>query len=129
MVAAMQKETDSKIFTSARWGLVLMGVVWLIFGAVTVYRLTAGKTYGHPAAGVVVAVLMFGNALAFLVSGWGLSRYPRFFVVISLLLVVVNIILSFTDQVGLFDILTAGVDVMILALLLWIGRDLFFSQR
>ena len=126
----MKKDNpNDKIITGARWGLFLMGVVWLIFGAVTVYRLIAGKSYGHPAVRVVVAGLTFGNALAFLISGWGLDRYPRFFIIFALLLVAVNIILSFTDQVGLYDVLPAGVDVIILVLLVWTSRDLFYPKR
>ncbi|MGD8455084.1 MAG: hypothetical protein PVF83_01780 [Anaerolineales bacterium] len=125
----MNKDTKSKVSTGARLGLFLMGVVWLIFTVVTIFRLADGKSYGYPMAGVIVAGLAFGNAFAFFISGWGLDRYPRFFVILSILLVAVNILLSFTDQVGFFDVATAVVDVVVLVLLLWLGRDLFFSKE
>ena len=124
----MRKDSDSKVFTAARLGLYLMGGVWLILGALTIFRLSAGSTYGHPIAGVVIAVLTFGNALAFLAAGWGLGRYPRVFAVLSIFLVVVNIVLSFTDQVGPVDVITAVVDGIILVLLILFARGLFTSK-
>jgi hypothetical protein len=65
----------------------------------------------------VIPILMAGNALAMLACGIGLRNRSRFFYYLSLAVIGVNILLTVTDQVGLFDYITLLLDLVILTLL------------
>ncbi len=104
----------------------LNALIWLGLGFGTLLRL--GDT--SPELKVVMAifgVMMFGNAGAFLLSAWLLpkKRMPAF--VFILLILLVNILLTFTDQVGFWDWATVLIDVVLVGILL--GRWRFFAGR
>jgi hypothetical protein len=67
----------------------------------------------------VVTVLTFGNAGAMLIAGLWLSKRTKGAFFFALAVLGANILLTFTDQVGFFDILTALIDFGLLALLLF----------
>ncbi len=75
----------------------------------------------------IMGVMMFGNAGAMLLSAWLLlkKRMPVF--IFMLLLLIVNILLTFTDQVGFWDWLTVLIDFVLGGILL--GRWKFFAGR
>ncbi len=99
---------------TARGLLVLNGVIWLFFGIISLLRLG-----DQPAVTlVVIALLMFGNVAAFLLAAWWLGRETRLSFYFALAVLIVNILLTFTDQVGLFDWLTVLIDAAALAILL-----------
>jgi hypothetical protein len=75
----------------------------------------------------VITFLMFGNVGAMLVAGLWLGRQSRWAFIFALALLLVNILLTFTDQVGFFDIITALLDLLLLGLLLF-NRKSFSSQ-
>ncbi len=60
---------------------------------------------------------MIGNALAMLACAIGLGRRSRLFYYLSLAVIAFNLLLTITDQVGLFDYLTLLLDLLILVLL------------
>ncbi len=97
--------------------LVLNTAVWLTFGIISLLRLSLQNP---EQIGVlsIVAVLMFGNVAAFLLAAWLLSWRPKWGFYVTLAVLLVNIVLTFTDQFGLFDLLTLLLDLTILALLL-----------
>ena len=102
-----------------RWaqGLFLVNAaVWLVFGIVSVVRLAGGAGQGVTA--VVVAVLMFGNAGAMALSGALLGQRRLLFYLFALAVLAVNILLTFTDQVGAFDWITFALDLVLLGILL-----------
>lgn len=76
----------------------LNALIWMVFGVAGLVRVTDG--YRGQA---VIAAMMFGNALLMLVSGlWiGKSRKVSFFFALAVL--AINIILTFTDEFGLYD--------------------------
>ena len=76
----------------------------------------------------MVAIMMFGNAYAMMISGIGILSRRKIFYLLALAVIIVNIVLTFTDQFGLFDFVTLVIDGVILALLIasW-GR--FFSSE
>ena len=89
----------------------LIAFIWLIFGIVSLWRLSNSPS-NQPVTLLVVALLMFGNVAALLIAGVGLgTRYWRLFYFFGLLLLLANIILTFTDQLGLFDFLTLLLDL------------------
>jgi hypothetical protein len=103
-------------------GLFLLNAaIWLLFGVISLWRLGNNPT-NQEFTLWVVALLMFANVAAMLITGVGLgTRYRRLFVFFGLLVLLGNIILTFTDQFGLFDLLTLLLDLVMLGLLLVIG--------
>ncbi len=93
-------------------------VVWLIFGIASILRLADGSSV--PSVTLwAIAILMLGNVGAMLIAGLWLGRQSRGALVFALAVLVVNIILTFTDQVGFFDLITALLDFAILGFLLF----------
>lgn len=105
--------------------LILNTAVWLTFGIISLLRLSLQNP---EQIGVlsIVAVLMFGNVAALLLAAWLLSWQPKWGFYVALAVLLVNIVLTFTDQFGLFDLLTLLLDLTILALLL-AGRRQFLQ--
>ena len=66
----------------------------------------------------VMPILMAGNALAMLACGIGLGKRNRLIYYLSLAVIGVNLILTVTDEVGLFDYITLLIDLVILTLLI-----------
>ena len=100
----------------ARGLFFLNAAIWLVFGMVTVVRLAGNAGQGVTA--VVVAVLMFGNAGAMALSGVLLGRRRVLFYLFALAVLVVNILLTFTDQVGALDWITFAIDLVLLGILI-----------
>lgn len=112
-----------------RWaqGLFLLNAaIWLVFGIVSVVRI-AGNA-GQGVAAVVVALLMFGNAGAMALSGalLGKRRLPVFLFALAVL--AVNILLTFTDQVGALDWITFAIDMVLVGILV-VARKEFVGGR
>lgn len=101
----------------------LNAAIWLVFGLISLYRIGSGES-AYLITMFVIAVLMFGNVMALLIAGY-VVRWPRkhwFWLATAVILI--NIILTFTDQMGVFDLLTLFLDVIILGLLI-ANRDWF----
>ena len=101
----------------------LNAAIWLLFGVISLFRMATGESV-YSITLLVVAFLMFSNMVAMLVAGF-VIRWPRkkwFWLATAVLLI--NIILTFTDQVGIFDLITLFLDVSILGLLI-ANRDWF----
>jgi hypothetical protein len=88
-------------------------LIWLILGIASLVRLASGQGLTP----VIIAVLMFGNAGAMLVSGLGIGTRQRRYFYLALAVLAVNILLTFTDQFGLLDFVTLVIDLALLALL------------
>lgn len=98
-------------------------LIWVGLGLATLLRL--GETSPQlKIIMVIMGVMMFGNAGAMLLSAWLLPKKRMHFVIFSLAVLVVNILLTFTDQVGFWDWLTVLIDFMLVGILL--GRWKFF---
>ncbi len=92
----------------------LNAAIWVFF---LFLFLSDQVTPGDPISSWLVPILMVGNAIAMLVCGLGLRKRTRFFYYLAVLVIGINILLTFTDQVGLFDYLTLLIDLVILVLL------------
>ncbi len=79
--------------------------------------------------GIIMALLMLGNAAAMLISGLGLGMYSRLLYIFAVLVIGINILLTFPDQLGVYDIVTVALDLIILGLLIAIRRRYFITQR
>lgn len=105
----------------------LNAVIWLLFGAVSLARITASESVQSMTT-LVVAILMLGNVGAMLVAGIGIGRRKRLLFYFGIVVLVVNIILTITDQFGLFDLITLALDLILLGLLL-ITRELSLIEK
>ena len=96
--------------------------IWMPLAAITVRRASGGSPEQRM-TGIVLTVLMVGNALALVLSGLGLKRRSRWFWLFALAVVVVNFVLTWTDQVGWLDVLTGAIDVVLLLLLVVVRKE------
>ncbi len=92
-------------------------VIWVGFAAWTILRL-ATRSSSQQAGYMVIALLMLGNAGAFLLAGLGLSKPNRLSWLFAMAVLAVNIVLTFTDEVGALDLITAALDIIIVGLLI-----------
>lgn len=102
-------------------------ILWLAFGISTVVGVVSSNQEDKLMQWMV-AIMMFGNAYAMMISGIGILSRRKIFYLLALAVIFVNLVLTFTDQFGLFDFVTLVIDGVILALLIasW-GR--FFSSE
>ena len=66
----------------------------------------------------ISGVLMFDNAGAMWLSAWGLAKWHKGFIVFALAVLTVNILPTFTYQVGFWDWLTVLIDFALVGILL-----------
>lgn len=95
----------------------LNALIWVGLGIGTLWRL--GDT--SPNLRFIMAimgVMMFGNAGAFLLSAWLLPKKRMPVVIFALAVLLVNILLTFTDQVGFWDWATVLIDFVLVGILL-----------
>ena len=120
---------NDKVEKQIRMAQILLFVnaaVWLLFGLISLVRMATGESAATSTL-LVVAVLMFGNVAALLIAGVVVRKPQKrwFWLVTAVLLI--NIILTFTDQVGIFDLLTLLLDLLILSLI--IANRAWFWRR
>jgi hypothetical protein len=111
----MFSKSFSFIWTS-RIGFFLNAAIWLALGLWSLTRL-AGRV-DQSLTMIVIAVLVLGNVAAFIFCGMIIRRKPKWFAVITFLVLGVNILLTFTDQVGIIDWITLLIGLIILGLLI-----------
>jgi hypothetical protein len=103
----------------------LNAAIWLFFGIYRLLRLEHGGNIPQMTVGVII-VLMFGNALVMFFTGIWLGRQSKWAFFLALAVLTVNILLTFTDQVGFFDIATAMLDFLIIGLLFYDRKDYLY---
>lgn len=109
----------SNLIRAAQALFFLNALIWVGFGVSSFLRLgSAGP--GQSGVALIVAALMFGNAAAMLLAAVGLGKRNSLFDYFAVAVVVVNIILTVTDQFGALDLATLVIDVIVLGLLVGI---------
>ena len=96
-------------------------LIWLTFAVISLVRMASNES-SQTITMLVVAVLMFGNVAALLLAGFGVGTGKRGFYVFALLVLAANIVLTFTDEFGLFDFLTVVLDFVLLSLVILVWR-------
>jgi hypothetical protein len=114
MLKNLSRETA--FVAAARALFLLNAAIWIALGIVTVTRM-AGSSSGSPLVAWIIAALMAGNAAAMLWLGVRLVKAGRRTYVMALAFLLVNILLTITDQFGLWDGITLAIDGILLALL------------
>jgi positive regulator of sigma E activity len=110
----------------ARGLFFLNAAIWLVFGVVSVVRL--GGNEGQGVTALVVAILMFGNAAAMALSGALLVKRRWLFYFFALVVLAVNIVLTFTDQVGALDLITLVIDLVLLWILVVARKQFIYGE-
>ncbi|MBN2549274.1 MAG: hypothetical protein JXB15_08960 [Anaerolineales bacterium] len=98
----------------------LNALIWAVIGIASILRAASSQSQGYTPW--VVALLMFPNAIAMLVCGLGIGTQKKIFFFLALAVLAVNILLTFTDQVGLLDWITLAIDLAILILIVILMR-------
>lgn len=120
----MSQPAESKR-RAAEWARLLFyanAAIWMPAAAITVVR-AAGGTPEQRASAIALTVLMFANAVAMVLSALGLARRSRWFYLFAVAVVVVNLLLTWTDQVGWPDVVTGVLDLVLLGLLVVVRRE------
>jgi len=89
------------------------GVIWLALAGFAFFK-DGGLQGGY----WIIALMMVGNGAVLIALGLGLVKYPKLLFRLGLLVVVVNILLTFTDQFGFFDIATLVIDLALFNMLM-----------
>ena len=104
---------------------ILIAALWLVFGigsvlhtANTAPRLTLW----------IVPILMLANVFVMLGLAWGLGKKPKLFFNLACGIMAVNIILTITDEVGIYDLLMLLAEVVIVVYLI-IKRSSYLSTN
>ena len=120
----MQSETKFRKVLIAQSLFFINACVWLALAVNSIFRLNSISNTPMIVLWVVV-ILMFANAGAMFVTGFWLGRQSKWVYFLALAVLLVNILLTFTDQVGFYDIVTLLIDLFILGLLLYDRRSYF----
>lgn len=100
----------------ARGLLALNGVIWFLFGVTSLLELTR-RYPKQKLIYTLVGILMFANVAALLLSAWLVGKPWKWGYYLALAVLLANVLLTFTDQVGFFDWVTLLLDLAILGLL------------
>lgn len=100
----------------------ISAATWGVLGEISLVRLTNGSPVSLCTAGII-AILMFGDAAAMLISGLGLGKLQKRFFYLALAVLIVTIILTVTDEFGIWDLITLLLDGILLGLLMVTPRD------
>lgn len=106
----------------------LSAVIWSFLGLISLGNLASQD----PALRVVfaaVALLMFGNAGAMLLAGRRLARRNKWALLFALAVLSLNLLLTFIDQFGIIDFITAMLDMFIVAILVANWETFFTSAE
>jgi lysylphosphatidylglycerol synthetase-like protein (DUF2156 family) len=74
----------------------ILAVIWLLFSVISLIRFPGLSTW-------ILACLMIGNAGMLLLVGWGLGSRHRRIYYMALIVLLVNIVLTLTDDFGIYD--------------------------
>lgn len=103
---------------------VLNAILW--FGLAT-YLVVEMVSFGNGLPAILVGFFMYVNSGGMLFSGIMLHKRKRWAYPFGLVFLFANILLTFTDQFGVMDLITLVLDLVILAVLISIGR-LYLSR-
>jgi hypothetical protein len=103
-VSAASESAPPKLVTALRILFLLNAVLWVVLGAVTLSRMASASPEQAAVAGILAALMAaYGLVLCFI--AWSLGKRRRIFYYFAIAVSVVTILLTFTDQVGLADII------------------------
>lgn len=107
-----------KVVEIARGLFILLGATWLVLGAWSILRVGDSGGSVPAAAQWVIILLMFANSLVLAWTGYKLRRGNKIYYYFGVLVLAGNILLTFTDEFGTFDLITLIFDAGLFILLL-----------
>ncbi len=117
----MTNKPKTNLFNITAGLFLLIGGIWIVFSLITIFR-----SANHSTMPVflfwVLSILMIGNGVFLIITGWGIYHQKRSFYWFGLFWLAVNIILTFTDQFGVFDLITLVIDLGLFGLLIFIRK-------
>ncbi len=118
--------SQTRIANPLQWTqglLYLNAALWVVIGIYTLWRMSVGGDLNGMSA-IFVGMLMFGNAFILALAAVGLGERTRLTYLFAFLILLVNSLLTITDQVGWFDLLTLALNLLTLALLIGYRKQL-----
>jgi len=96
--------------------LLINALIWFVSGGITLF---SGRQYILSGINLylILSVLMFLNAFCLVLAAKFITKKSKIIFPLVVLLVLINFILSFTDQLGLMDFLVIGLNSITLILL------------
>jgi uncharacterized membrane protein YgdD (TMEM256/DUF423 family) len=116
MSTASDSSATPRVVTALRILFVVNAALWIALGAFTLSRMASGSSEQASVAGILAA-MMAAYALVLCFVAWSLGRRKKIFYYFAVLVVLGTIVLTFTDQFGLADIIGLALNVGLLALL------------
>lgn len=96
---AKQSNSEKLIFVKIAQVLFVVGaLIWIVFSVISLIRFPGSSTS-------IVACLMVANAGMLLLIGWGLGTRQKRIYYMALVVLLVNVTLTLTDDFGLYDLL------------------------
>ena len=120
----MQSQTKPHTVLIAQSLFFINACVWLVIAVNSILRLESISNTPIVVLWVVI-LLMFANAGAMFITGLWLGKQSRWAYFLALTVLLANILLTFTDQVGFYDIVTVLLDIVTLGLLLYDRKNYF----
>ncbi len=111
-------QTDIKVIRAL---FLINAFIWISLGVTHIVQSRTQTT-------LIVVVLLFINAIIFLWLSRSIGKRLKWIYYFAVVLIVANLILTITDQFGLFDLFVLVLDGMILALLVFRYRRLLPSS-
>jgi hypothetical protein len=112
---------------AARLLFFLNAGIWLLFGIMNLASIASNS--GQRIASLVISFMLLGNAGALLAAGVGTGRRKRWFFYFGIAVLFVNILLTITDEFGVFEFITFALDVFLLGLLIGARAHYLPSDR
>ena len=116
-MSSAPESATPKLVTALRILFLVSAVVWVVLGAVTLARMASGSPEQASVAGILAA-LMAAYALVLCFIAWSLGKRKKVFYYFAIAVSVLTILLTFTDQVGLADLIGLALAVAPLVLLI-----------
>lgn len=113
----MNLPVTDRLIRIGKWLFWLNAAVWLALGIWSMVRI-GEDTVGGNVTLWIIAILMLGNVVAFLWCSFAIQKQATWYRFAVIAILAVNLILTFTDQFGLFDFLTLLLDLILLGIVL-----------
>ncbi len=95
----------------------LIAAIWLVFAVLTVLNIQA-QLRVSPGLAWTLAIMMFANAGLLFWVGRGLARRSQRYYLLALSVLAANILLTITDDFGIYDAITLAIDIVLFVWLL-----------
>ena len=101
--------------------LYIKSLIWLVFSIYTWVEYSGSHV--KSVSMVTLIVLLFLNAILFAVFSFLIEKKKKWLFYLIVLFLLANIVLTVTDQVGIFDVLVLVIDFMLLNLVFLKRKD------